>query len=157
MMKKMLIAVLCLLMLLLPACKSAEQTPTTNAPTQAATQEPTQTTTEATEPTEPVILNWKTNLLRSDEVSYQSEYFWEWADEAANYPVFGSEYTRAQIRSVTFVNSLSQAPSDAWDVSAKGNYAVMAWVEPEGPRYNLYIGADGGINAGAACVDLFAG
>jgi surface protein len=144
--KKWMIIMACLLAVALTACAFTERIPS------GATDSLQTTATSAL--TEP---SWQTNILRSDMIAYQSENNWEWSDEAAQYPVFGSEYTRAQIRSITFVNSLSEAPRDAWDVSALGDYAVRAWVEPEGSGYNLYIGADGGINASQACADLFAG
>ena len=148
-MKKWLILAACVLAAVLTACSAAQQNAPTHAPTAA---------TEPTAVTEPVLPNWRANVLRSDTFTYQETVDdWLCTQEAAQYPVFGSQYKRGQIRNITFVDSLSQAPKDAWDVSDGGNWSVMAWVEPEGAGYHLYIGADGGINADRACVDLFAG
>lgn len=62
------------------------------------------------------------NTLCSDEIpdDFDSSNY--------KYPVFGSSYLREQIRSVTFLDTLSDMPSDAWDVSEAGNGKVMAWV-----------------------------
>lgn len=142
-MKKWLILMACLLAAALTACSAAQQNAPTHAPTDA---------------TEPVLPNRRANVLGSDTFTYQETVDdWLRTQEAAQYPVFGSQYKRGQIRNITFVDSLSQAPKDAWDVSDGGNWSVMAWVEPEGAGYHLYIGADGGINADRACTDLFAG
>ena len=48
-------------------------------------------------------------------------------------------------------------PADAWDVSEAGDGSVMAWVKPNGYRYDLYIGAEGGVSAGKSCSGLFSG
>lgn len=134
--------------------------PETTEPVAQETQ-PTETlppeTTEAAVETKPAALNWKTNQLCADDIDYTSVNEFDFAQEASNYPVFGSEYKRSDIRSVNVVTSLAEAPAEAWDVSNVGDKSVMAWVVPVGPRYDLYIGADGGINASDACTDLFAG
>lgn len=100
---------------------------------------------------------WKKNELRSDAVPYQSSNHWDQDDEAGRYPVFGSAFMRKQISSVTILDTLEDAPIGAWDVSVSGNDTVMAWVKPNGELYDLYIGAEGGVNASGACKDLFAG
>lgn len=91
------------------------------------------------------------NTLCSDEIpdDFDSSNY--------KYPVFGSSYLREQIRSVTFLDTLSDMPSDAWDVSEAGNGKVMAWVEPHGEMFDLYIGAEGGVWAGESCIDMFEG
>ena len=132
------------LMLALTACTGVPQNETTTAPAQT-TETPVETTEAPVETTEPAVLNWKTNQLRSDDIVYTSEYEFDFAQEASNYTVFGSEYKRSDIRSVNVVTSLAEAPAEAWDVSIGGDKSVMAWVVPVGPRYDLYIGADGGI------------
>ncbi|MBQ2954925.1 MAG: BspA family leucine-rich repeat surface protein [Clostridia bacterium] len=72
--------------------------------------------------------------------------------------VLGSEIPRTQIASVTFADSLSGMTEDAWDASAEGDRSVMAWTEPNGELYDLYIGANGVIRAGAnTCRGLFKG
>lgn len=81
--------------------------------------------------------------------------------------VFGSEYKRRQIKSVTFLDTLKNMPEAAFDVSATFDESVMAWVVEAEERklkngssmkmYHLFIAADGGINGGLACSYLFAG
>ena len=114
----------------------------------------TTTTPESTAPSEP---GWEANLLRADPVPYQSEDKWDWDEEAVVFPVLGSEYRREQIASVTFLDTLSDAPENAWDVSAAGDGRVMAWVTPANELYDLYIAAEGGVSAAHDCSDLFAG
>ena len=94
---------------------------------------------------------WRSNVLGADEIpeEYDGVFF--------DYPVFGSEYQRSQIGSVTILDTLADLPEDAWDVSEAENGTVMAWVEPSGGLYDLYIGAEGGVSAGSSCAYLFAG
>lgn len=101
----------------------------------------------------PKKTDWKHNVLRNDEVPtgiYQVH------EIKARY-VFGSRYRREQIKSVTFLNTLREMPSDAWDVSESGNLSVMAWVKPNCEQYDLFIGAEGGMRTGKNCESLFAG
>lgn len=107
---------------------------------------------EKPEPTEPkaVISTTKTNVLRADELPDAI-----YKTDGNKYPVFGSEYQRQDIRSVTFEDTLEDIPVDAWDVSADGNGTVMAWVEPNGMLYDLYIAGDGGVWADTSCRDMF--
>lgn len=99
---------------------------------------------------------WKENILRYDEIP--AHYVIHTTiSYVVDYPVFGSEYLRRQIISVTFLDTLADAPEDAWDVSEAGDGRVMAWVLPDGELYGLYIGAEGGIRATEACKELFAG
>ena len=122
--------------------------------TQPPGSEQLQSPPETTAPSEP---GWEANLLRADPVPYQSKYAIDWDDEAEVFPVFGSEYRREQIASVTFLDTLSDAPENAWDVSAAGDGRVMAWVTPANELYDLYIAAEGGVSAAHDCSDLFAG
>ena len=94
---------------------------------------------------------WRRNILRSDKVpnDFKLNY--------TEYTVFGSDYQRKQISSVTFLDTLAYMPDDAWDVSEAGNGTVMTWVKPNGELYDLYIGAEGGVCAGTSCEQLFAG
>ena len=91
----------------------------------------------------------KNNVLRSDVIPFRVE--------SEKHGVFGSQYRREQIQSVTFLDTLAEMPADAWDVSEAGNRSVMAWVKPNGELYDLYIGAEGGMKAGASCRQMFAG
>lgn len=71
--------------------------------------------------------------------------------------VFGSDYRREQIRSVTILDTLKDAPDDAWDVSESGNRTVMAWVKPNGDLYDLYIAGYSGVCTGKNVKYLFSG
>ncbi len=106
---------------------------------------------ETTAPTEP----WAPNILRSDEIPTDSDDYF--LTLPAEYSVFGSDYQRQQISAVAFLDTLSGAPVDAWDVSAAGDGSVMAWVEPEGDLYRLTIASEGGVIAGTSCAGLFHG
>ena len=99
--------------------------------------------------------DWKTNILRSYKIPRDGG--GSYTVDPAEYPALGSGYQRQQISSVTFMDTLSGAPADAWDVSQAGNGSVMAWVEPDGDLYRLMIAGEGGISAGASCRDLFSG
>ena len=57
---------------------------------------------------------------------------------------------------VTFLDSTETVPWNAVDVSVNQDGSVMAWGSWS-PGYNVYIAADGGINAKHACSSLFAG
>lgn len=115
------------------------------------------TQVESTEPMdtmqtqEPAAI-WDTNTLRPDHISYRYA-----PEDFPECSVFGSEYRRQEISSVTFLDTLADMPRDAWDVSVVNNRKVMAWVIPNGDLYDLYIGAEGGIWVREACEDLFAG
>ena len=95
--------------------------------------------------------------------------------------VLGSEIRRDHVLSVTFTDSLSGAPEDAWDVSAARDGSVLAWTTPagapeevlayayssmeagyvprpaapEGDYYDLTVGSEGGVAASADCSNLF--
>ena len=85
-------------------------------------------------------------------------------DAAFASPVYGSQYQRNQIHSITFLDSMEGANTDWWYISRDRNNAVVAWVKPaapsedwEGaePAYDLYIAGNGGINAAPVCEGLF--
>lgn len=80
-------------------------------------------------------------------------------EKVKNAHVFGSdEYLRSQIVSISFLDSLKEAPEDSWAVSVYKDDSVKAWVEPSGEdMYHLYIAADGGMQAPVDCYLLFAG
>lgn len=120
-------------------------------------QEPPETVKQTTPPDSTdgsdSVLNhtepWGYNVLNSDEIS---DGYWN----NSRFPVFGSEFTRDQIKTVTFVDTLENAPADAWDVSKKQTGVVKAWVKPNEKFYDLYIGAEGGVWADESCRYLFA-
>lgn len=70
--------------------------------------------------------------------------------------VLDSEYDKEDILSISFVDNLENEQKDAWDVSDSGDGSVMAWVVPNGDKYDLYIGADGQIMGNKDCSELFA-
>ena len=106
---------------------------------------------------------WEHNVLMADPIP--KEYLYQ----EGQAPVLGSDIMRIQIRSVTVLDSLADAPWDAWDVSEARDGSVKAWVtrieggEPlyawiDGKRvvegFDLFLGAEGGINA-KYCKELF--
>ena len=145
--KKWLIAAVCVLMLVLTACGGGQGEETTDAPA---------------ETTAPAPQLWESNILRNDDPGENGIHYsvardgFELRDEYPYY-VFDSEYRREQIRTIRILDTLTDAPEDAWDVSEAGNGAVLAWVEPSGELYDLYIGAEGGVNAPRDCTYLFFG
>ncbi len=65
---------------------------------------------------------------------------------------FHTDYYRENIVSATFVNTNQVATNatESWDVSEDEKGGVMAWVVPnneDNTKYNLYIGAKGGVMA----------
>ena len=78
---------------------------------------------------------WKDNVLCSDPLSKLSG------------------IDKEDIMSVTFLDSTKDAPSDSVDVSTEGT--VLAWKEKNGSYYDVYIAADGGINAKDCTESLF--
>ena len=90
---------------------------------------------------------WTENVLMSDEVP-------EWiVYNGYDAFVMGSDIPRKQIRSITFLDTLKDAPPDSWDVSENGDGSVCAWVKNGS---ELFFGANGGINA-KYCKGLFYG
>lgn len=69
--------------------------------------------------------------------------------------VFGNKsLKRGEILSITFMDSLSNVPDNAWDVSLNQDGKVMAWVDEE---RNLFIAANGMIYAPEDSTGLFSG
>ena len=71
--------------------------------------------------------------------------------------VFQSGILRKNVASITFLDTVTDAPEDAWDVSEEGNGRVLAWVTGQAPAYDLYIAGRGGVRAPENCFGLFAG
>ena len=69
--------------------------------------------------------------------------------------LLGSDIRCEDVLSVTFLDSLGEAPADAQDVSAKGDGSVLAWTVENGDGYDVYIGAEGGVAGNANSKDLF--
>ncbi|MEE1036677.1 MAG: BspA family leucine-rich repeat surface protein [Oscillospiraceae bacterium] len=128
-----------------------------------ATEAPTVPTTQPTQPpTEPESVKVATPSWNYDPNAYiknvlMPSYDPGTSDDYGTYSVFGSAYHRSEIASITFLDNIADAPDNCWDVSKAQNRTVLAWVEPNGELYDLYIGAAGGVNASACCSYLFAG
>ena len=71
--------------------------------------------------------------------------------------VFQSGILRKNVASITFLDTVTDAPEDAWDISEEGNGRVLAWVTEQAPAYDLYIAGRGGVQAPENCFGLFAG
>lgn len=90
---------------------------------------------------------WVDNILMYDDTAGE-----DWLKRK----VFDIPIRRQQVRSVTFLDAIPDVSVRTWDVSADKSGRVIAWIERNGTLYDLYIAADGGINAaGDACVRLF--
>ncbi|MCD8133554.1 MAG: BspA family leucine-rich repeat surface protein [Clostridiales bacterium] len=76
-------------------------------------------------------------------------------DDSSSDPVFGSDWVREQISTVTFLSTLEDEPDDSWDVSEAGDGSVKAWMTESGDDCNLYIAADGGVRLPADSGYLF--
>lgn len=80
-------------------------------------------------------------------------------DEAGylkTFPVFGTDLMRDQVASVTFLNTLKDAPKEVVDLSGARDKSVQAWIVPNGDLFDLYIAAEGGVKAPKNSSGLFA-
>ena len=114
-----------------------EPTPVpTDVPTEKPTPVPTDVPTEVPTPVlTDVPANW--GELQKDDSTYM---------------VFGSQYHRSSIHSITFRDTTSGKPADAWDVSSDKDGSVWAWVTRANvighwgaPLYDLTIASEGGV------------
>ena len=72
--------------------------------------------------------------------------------ELVKTPFWGQEqYTRGEVKTVTFRSSLTGAPSGAWDVSDAGDRSILAWMDGG----NLYVAANGRIAPNPYAVTMF--
>ena len=129
--------------------------PETTEPVAQQTQ-PTETlppeTTEAAVTTEPTVPIEQTNILRQLILPPNTGGDGEISDF-----VYDAPFMRSQIKSITIVDTLADAPEQVWDASEARNGAVLCWVEPNGELYDLYIGAEGGVWAGESARNMFRG
>lgn len=132
--KRMLAALLCL-MLLLCACEKQEAEPAAPGLTPKSVEEYRQK------------MEQLRNAIPQENVLM----------EDGGDLVLGSEYRREEILAVRFQAELKKAPAGSWDVSRDCNRKVVAWVEQEQDGPVLVIAAQGGIRAPENCRDLFAG
>ena len=89
--------------------------------------------------TAPVIPpdNWKNNILMADPLSALPQ------------------IAKANIQSVTFLDTCADAPEDAWDVSEAKNGTVLVWSKRNGSQFDVWFAGEGGINGEKACEGLF--
>lgn len=86
---------------------------------------------------------WENNVLIND-------YEGQWDS-----PLFGTEITKEQVVSVTFLDTVKDAPSSCVDVSEAGDGSVLAWVSGYDDTYELYIAGEGGVCAPESCYWMF--
>ena len=90
------------------------------------------------------------NRMRSDSFDMD-------ADDVDTLQVFHSGVLRKDVASITFLDTVADAPEDSWDISEDGDGSVLAWMTGEAPAYDLYIAGEGGVRAPENCYGLFAG
>ena len=106
---------------------------------QAAATEAASTETVPTAPMEVYVM--------ADTYSY---YFS--LDNNDDRPFWGQEqYTRGDVKTVTFQSSLRNVPSDAWDMSESKDSSILAWMD----NGDLYVAANGKIAPGSSARRLF--
>ena len=130
----------------------AVESTVTSTPTATFTATPTAMPTASPTPTAIPVSSWP--VLRGDLL--EGNYYDEELSDYHAPKVLGSEYLRSEIASITFLDSLADAPSNAWDVSEAGNGSVLAWVKSNGDFYDLYIAGNGGVAAPEDCNSLLA-
>ena len=74
----------------------------------------------------------------------------------ATYPAFGTNLMRDQVASITFLNTLKDAPDEVVDLSEAKDGSVQSWIVPNGNLFDLYIAAEGGVKAPVDSSGLFA-
>ncbi len=104
--------------------------------------------------------SWEANVLQVTD----AQYFHRLAPKQA---ILGEPALpdRKAIATVTFLDTLDEAPVERYDVSQEKNGRVWAWatrntyytatVQPGTELFDLYIAADGGINGELCCNRLF--
>ena len=103
---------------------------------------PAETVSTETVPTAPMEV-----YVMADTYSY---YFS--LDNNDDRPFWGQEqYTRGDVKTVTFQSSLRNAPSDAWDMSENKDSSILAWMD----NGDLYVAANGKIAPGSSARRLF--
>ncbi|MCD8327414.1 MAG: DUF285 domain-containing protein [Lachnospiraceae bacterium] len=97
-------------------------------------------------------LSWENNILKADVCSEGSE-------QACEYSVFKMDLTRTEVTSITFLDTLSDAPEDAEDLSEAQDGSVLGWTvrNSKSGSCDLYIAGEGGVAAPANCLGMFNG
>ena len=75
-------------------------------------------------------------------------------DKEAEEPAFNTPVLRKEVGTITFLDTLQDAPADAADASQAQDGGVKAWAVKNGELYDLFIAAQGGVQApdDAACL-----
>lgn len=96
---------------------------------------------------------WRHNILMEDLCDVSN------TADAYGLSAFGTELTREEIGTVTFLDSLEDRPDNFRDVSQARDGSVAAWwtLDSGTGFYNLFIGAEGGVSAPTVSADLFRG
>ena len=134
-----------------------EKDPEVKVPQQTESQ--TQPAETAPPVTMPKDAPWVENMLRAQPTAgmlpEREENTAVNEDPESDEVAFGTAAARSEILTVTFLDTLKDAPEDAVDVSLEEDGSVLAWTLPTEGGYDLYIGAEGGINGAKSCKGLF--
>ena len=101
---------------------------------------------------EQVFVPGESNVLVVDDYITEGD-----LDKEGSHSVFRFEnLTRADIATITFLDSLSDVPADAVDFSENMDGSVLGWIKKStGGLYDLYIGGINGVSAPKNCSGLF--
>lgn len=107
-----------------------------------------------TQPTAAETISAETELVEVTEEYVARAEPWE-CNVLKHDPLDSLSVMTPHIQTVTFLDTLADAPADAADVSADGNRSVLAWGVWENGQYHAVIAAEGGINGRESCEGLF--
>ena len=110
-----------------------------------------------TVPQAPESTAWVDNVLMRSDMKLNEEGYVDVDETLGDQSVFGSGITRKEILTVTFLDTLENAPDTSWDVSENQDGSVLAWTNANGAYYDLYIAGEGGVNGKNGCYNLFCG
>ena len=110
--------------------------------------EPTQPPTDA--PVE-IDMSWVENVMVSEPLDILLR------NDPKENDIDDYKKCRDKVYSVTFLDSVEDAPDNACRLGKGGTDKVLGWSVWNGGYVDIYIAADGGINGSEACRNLFAG
>ncbi len=87
---------------------------------------------------------WKNNILMD-------------GSDMTNQYVFNTKILRRDVDTITFLDTVANAPKDAWDFSKDRDKSVLGWVTENGQKYDLYIAGEGGVGTQKNTIALFYG
>jgi len=108
----------------------------------------TETPTETTEPIE----DHSGTMLKRYQISTYSP---DSSNPGERPMAFDLGIYRDEVSSITFLDTVKDAPDSAVDVSLNGTNGVLAWKNHNGQYYDIYIAAEGGVWANPVCDKLF--